>query len=140
MWGWGKNIEGQLGFGDTISISSPVQLGVDTDWWKVSCGKSHVMATRTDGSLWAWGKSNYGQLGCGYTGQHDVSSPVQVDGIRKVIHIGCGREFSIAIGGEDNFWITYAFPEWDDYDAETWPQLITGEKKPDDWGYIDPPD
>jgi alpha-tubulin suppressor-like RCC1 family protein len=32
LWAWGENTNGQLGFGDTIMRSSPVQVGSGTNW------------------------------------------------------------------------------------------------------------
>jgi alpha-tubulin suppressor-like RCC1 family protein len=36
LWAWGDNTNGDLGLGDTIHRSSPVQVGSLTDWYKVS--------------------------------------------------------------------------------------------------------
>ena len=45
---WGTNADGELGQGDVISRSSPVQLGSDSDWDYVACGKRHVLAIKGD--------------------------------------------------------------------------------------------
>ncbi len=41
LWAWGKNPDGQLGTGDKISRSSPVQVGSATNWDKISVGVNH---------------------------------------------------------------------------------------------------
>ena len=75
LWAWGNNSSGQLGQGNTTNRSSPVQVGLLTDWSVVSGGNS-VAAIKTDGTLWTWGGNFYGQLGLGDTTSR--SSPVQV--------------------------------------------------------------
>src|SRR3989344_546890 len=76
LWAWGKGATfGNLGLGDVINRSSPVQVGTIGAWAKVRVGRNFVAATKTDGTLWSWG-ANTGQLG-----QNDTvsrSSPVQV--------------------------------------------------------------
>ena len=67
LWAWGANTIGQLGLGDTIFRSSPVQVGTATNWAKIFAGgplsNGVSIGIRTDGSMWAWGHNNYGQLG-----------------------------------------------------------------------------
>jgi alpha-tubulin suppressor-like RCC1 family protein len=40
MWAWGSNGQGSLGTGNTTSYSSPVQVGLATNWIKISAGGS----------------------------------------------------------------------------------------------------
>ena len=82
LWTWGINEQGQLGqnqaTGVLDALSSPTQVGTDTDWNKMAAGwrKSHVI--KTDGALWAWGLNSYGHLG--QNNRTSTSSPVQVPG------------------------------------------------------------
>ena len=55
LWSWGGNGWGQLGQGDIVHRSSPVQVGALTTWASVSAGGRHTLAIKTDGTLWAWG-------------------------------------------------------------------------------------
>jgi len=64
---WGDNAQGRLGIGSTVSQSSPVQVGNDSDWALLSAGNQHTMGIRTDGTLWAWGNGSNGRLGNGST-------------------------------------------------------------------------
>ena len=49
LWGWGNNQYGQLGQGDVSILSSPVQIGSNTDWDQVrSFGVHQVMAIQKD--------------------------------------------------------------------------------------------
>jgi alpha-tubulin suppressor-like RCC1 family protein len=40
LWTWGLNTSGQLGLGDALNRSSPVQVGALTSWYEVSSGTS----------------------------------------------------------------------------------------------------
>lgn len=77
LWTWGSpNGKGALGIGNNDTLSSPVQVGLESNWSKISCGYYSSIATKTNGTLWTWGYNNVGQLG-----QNDSinrSSPVQV--------------------------------------------------------------
>jgi len=57
LWAWGNNKMGQLGIGDTTERLSPVQIGSDNDWIKVSCNSDYSIAIKKDGTLWTWGRS-----------------------------------------------------------------------------------
>ena len=76
LWMWGNNGSGQLGDNTTTKKSSPIQtIAYGTNWKQVSCGISHIGATKTDGTLWMWGNNGSGQLGDNTV--IDRSSPVQ---------------------------------------------------------------
>ena len=75
LWSWGSGNDGVLGFNDSISRSSPTQVGAGTDWSKIFIG-NHTMAIKTNGTLWAWGRNANGQLGFNNTANR--SSPTQV--------------------------------------------------------------
>ena len=76
LYSWGNNSYGRLGLGDTVSRSSPVQVGALTNWALVSGGSNHAVAVKTDGTMWTWGYNFHGQLGQSNT--INRSSPVQV--------------------------------------------------------------
>ena len=44
LWTWGLNTSGQLGLGDALNRSSPVQVGALTSWHEVSNGSSFTLA------------------------------------------------------------------------------------------------
>lgn len=82
LWTWGDGRHGALGqnTGYAVHRSSPIQVGADTDWYKVggptSISTAFCTAIKTDGTLWAWGGNLTGNLG-----QNDTiarSSPVQI--------------------------------------------------------------
>ena len=63
LWTWGSNDNGQLGHNDTVSRSTPTQLGSATNWKVVSGAFSSSMGIKTDGTLWCWGSNTSRQLG-----------------------------------------------------------------------------
>ena len=83
LWGWGHNLYGLLGINTSHPgqsyVSSPTQVGSDTDWSNVRSGHYHTLAIKTNGTMYGWGYNWYGQLGHNTNGYH-ISSPVQVPG------------------------------------------------------------
>jgi hypothetical protein len=47
----------------TTNRTSPVQIGVATNWTSVNAGTFHTCGIRSPGSLWCWGRNDGGQLG-----------------------------------------------------------------------------
>lgn len=78
LWAWGENYfsGGQLGLGDVIYRSSPVQVGALTNWAKPACAREASFCVKTDNTLWSWGNGASGATGHGNA--TDKSSPVQV--------------------------------------------------------------
>ena len=102
MWSWGSNDIGHLGLGDITYRSSPVQVGVGTNWNKVSGGFWHGLATKTDGTLWAWGYNQFGQLGMGNTVYK--SAPTQVGAGTNWSNISGGVVHTAAIKKDGTLW------------------------------------
>ena len=73
LWTWGSNSSGQLGNdrqgNDTVNnygsqyLIQTIPVKVMDNAATVSCGNSHTIAVKTDGTLWTWGENHYGQLG-----------------------------------------------------------------------------
>jgi len=79
LWAWGLGSNGVLGQGDTTSQSSPVQIGVATDWAWANGGRiKQMMFSNTAGELWGLGHNGDGSFGLTNTVQY--SSPVQLGG------------------------------------------------------------
>ena len=77
LYTWGQQTNGNLGHGTSGgNVYAPTQVGSLTDWASVSCGQSHTVALKTDGTVWVWGNNQYGALGIGNTTHQ--SSPVLI--------------------------------------------------------------
>ena len=95
LWTFGYNAYGQLGQGDIVYLSSPVQVGSLTDWNSMSCGYRHTTGIKTDSSLWTFGYNAYGQLGQGDI--VNLSSPVQVGSLTDWSSMSCGGNHTTGI-------------------------------------------
>lgn len=105
LYTWGQNNTGQLGNNiGSITTSSPVQVGSNTDWATLGGSSYNVLALTTGGSLYAWGQGYYGSNGDGTT--NDRSSPVQVSGTWSSINNNCswGASFGAKSSGKLYVW------------------------------------
>jgi len=104
MWSWGNNSQGQLGqnIATTIARSSPVQIGSDANWSKISGASDVGIAIRTTGSLWAWGDNSQGQLGQGNVTKR--SSPVQIGAQTDWALAEMGNQFCVATKTTGTMW------------------------------------
>jgi alpha-tubulin suppressor-like RCC1 family protein len=60
---WGRNVEGQLGIGDTTDRNLPTLSSTFDDWSLISVGRFHTCGMRSDHSVWCVGQNTYGQAG-----------------------------------------------------------------------------
>jgi alpha-tubulin suppressor-like RCC1 family protein len=95
LWAWGGGNFGQLGNGNRIPRSSPVQIGALTTWSKVAAGQT-CAAIKTDSSLWVWGANERGALGNGEGLGTNRSSPIQVSGLWSDVSVGVGQYTFVA--------------------------------------------
>ena len=106
LWSWGSNGQGRLGQNIAFNVfrSSPVQIGAETNWYGVACGKETAYAIKTDGTLWAWGNSVHGGLG-NDTNTGNRSSPVQIGALTNWANVfSCGDYFGLAIKTDGTLW------------------------------------
>ena len=101
LWAWGKNLNGQLGTGDTTNSNSPLQTGITT-WRYVSAGDGYSLAIRSDGTLWAWGASSTGALGLGTTWKTYV--PVQLGTDANWSMVSAGYYHTMGIKTDGTLW------------------------------------
>ncbi len=68
----------------------------------ISAGSSHCLAITGDGRVLAWGSNDYGQLGDGTN--VDTSTPVEVNGLTRVIAVAAGPGHSLALKDDGTVW------------------------------------
>lgn len=103
LWTWGRNNLSQIGDGSAVAMrTTPTQIGTDTNWQTISCGGSHTLALKTNGTLWAWGFNSSGQLGNGNNTNSNI--PVQVGTDTDWAVISAGDEFSLALKTNGSLW------------------------------------
>jgi len=105
IWGWGLQSANGLGVGNTISYSSPIQIGVTNTWAHISSGNLNTMAVKQNGTLWAWGGNGSGQLGTSNTTTY--SFPVQVGLLTNWLNgskLTAAGSFCLAIKSDGTLW------------------------------------
>jgi len=104
---FGRNDNGQLGDGSTISRHSPEPLAELNDpIVQVTGGcHSHACAVTEPGDVWCWGQNQYGQLGRGTISAYEAL-PARATGISGAVQVGVGAFHACALtrGGEVWCW------------------------------------
>ena len=99
LWSFGANGFGQLGNGDTVTVTSPIQVNTDTDWTDISVGHTHSIAKKSNGTLYAWGDNNSWALGVGSCVPNYCNVPQMVSlpcSYLSVINLGITNSFKIS--------------------------------------------
>lgn len=106
MWYFGQQFNGRLGNGSTsaLSITSPMQLGADTDWERVGINGNTLTARQTEqsyaikgGAFYACGLNNHGQLGIDPSVTAETGDWTQVGSGTNYTKVGAGGGFALAI-------------------------------------------
>jgi alpha-tubulin suppressor-like RCC1 family protein len=104
LWMCGYNIFGQLGIGNTASVSTFVQVGSLSNWASVSIGSSsNSMAIQSNGTLWTWGNNSFGQLGLN-TISANILTPVQLGALSTWAQVSVGNRAWAAIQNNGTLW------------------------------------
>lgn len=103
LWSCGANGNGQLGLGNTTTISTLTQVGALTDWnlSKISSSGINCAVIKSNGTLWLWGYNGMGLLG-----QNDIvhrSSPTQVGALTNWKEISISGH-ALAIKTDGTLW------------------------------------
>jgi len=98
LWMMGSNAHGSLGTNTTgTNMSSPVQVGTETDWTAITGGQYFSIGIR-DGKLFGWGQNTFGQIADAVAvGSVAVSSPTQIGSITTWTHASSGNSTTVAI-------------------------------------------
>mmetsp|Transcript_16101 Transcript_16101/g.39186 ORF Transcript_16101/g.39186 Transcript_16101/m.39186 type:complete len:454 (-) Transcript_16101:362-1723(-) len=101
-YSFGRNANGQLGHGDTLTRGAPTQIKAleNCRITKAACGKNHTLLLTSGGEVWSCGGNTFGQLGIGKTGD-DHHKPHLVNNVgSKVVDVAAGVEFSMLVSEE----------------------------------------
>ena len=106
VWAWGGNFKGQLGIGNTINSSIPVQVSAlsGNTITAIAAGAGHNLALNNYGQVWAWGYNYNGQIGDGTA--NDRYSPVQISALsgKTISAIAAGSSHSLAMNITGQVW------------------------------------
>ncbi len=104
MWAFGANSNGQTGQGTVDGeITSPTQVGVDTDWESISASIASSFAIKSGGTLWSFGSNDRGRTGLG-TIVGDTLAPTQVGSDTDWESVSAGFVHSLVIKADNSLW------------------------------------
>lgn len=109
LWCWGNNTEGQLGQDDPfpgpgVNEPSPVQVGSETEWSRVSGGDGHSCAIRQSGELYCWGRNLSGELGLGEGAPGQIRVPQRVGNEADWIQVAAGHNHTCGVRSDGALW------------------------------------
>ncbi len=102
LFGWGENVNGQVGDHTTTNRLSPTTVGTITDWKVLAVNGTHTMAIRSNGELWGWGENAGGELGDG-TSSNKVA-PTRIGTATDWDTLSAGAGFMHAIKNDGTLW------------------------------------
>lgn len=94
-WSFGQNTNGQLGLGDTTQRTVPIQIGVDTDFTKISGGTSHSLFIK-GGKLFSCGTNGNGATGLNLS-TGNTTTITEANGDTDWLEINAGDGYGLAI-------------------------------------------
>jgi len=101
---WGANSFGELGLNNTISRSSPTQVGANKSWTAVYTNGASVHGITADGLLWGWGYNAAGQLGLNDTIYR--SSPTLIGTGYAGAKISNSFGHTVIVKSDGSLWVT----------------------------------
>ncbi|MES2982408.1 MAG: LamG-like jellyroll fold domain-containing protein [Verrucomicrobiota bacterium] len=121
VWAWGDNSRGQLGQGNTTSLSRAAKMKLNattflSDVLDVAVGADHAAVLRwktgdpaLQGRVFCSGQQQYGRLGNRLTSSANISYPVQVvqyGGVplEGIVSIAAGAAHTLALDSNGNVW------------------------------------
>jgi len=108
---WGKNDDGQLGLGNTITTHTPTLFSLPNQEKiiLISCGELNSMCLTENHLVYVWGANNYGQLGLGDRTNRSTPTLLTLPNNEKASFVRCGGyDFSLCLT-ENNLCYTWGF-------------------------------
>jgi alpha-tubulin suppressor-like RCC1 family protein len=102
LWGWGATSFGNL-LTTNITEPTPIQMGIETDWDKISNGSKNTFAIRNNGTLWGCGGNQYGSLGVNSMTQ-TFSAFQQITMANDWIRVSASNNFTLALKVNGTIW------------------------------------
>ncbi len=103
LWGWGYNLQKQLGDNMDDFVTIPTPLTSDSNWVFVSSSsRGSQFAIKDDGSLWCGGANFFWQLGDGTRNSRTFPSQLGSDFDWK--SVSAGALFTLAIKTDGSLW------------------------------------
>jgi hypothetical protein len=94
VYGWGRNLEGEIGLGNTLPQNSPVLIGALSNISAIAAGLAHSVALVADGTIRTFGWNSDGQLGTGAIGGQQ-NTPQTPAGVSRVTSIAAGSHHTV---------------------------------------------
>lgn len=89
-------------FRDLSNSSSPIQVGIASNWSQITPSMLDNVAIQSNGTLWTWGYNGFGQLGTSNTTNR--SSPVQLGTLSIWTSIATGSYCTYGIQSNGSLW------------------------------------
>jgi len=100
---WGRNHNEDLGFNTfQDSVTTPTQVGTDTDWKSIVDGNDHGLGIKDDGSLYAWGRNTYGEMGTATT---VLSAPARIGTDTNWDSLSAYNYVTMGLKGDGTIWM-----------------------------------
>jgi alpha-tubulin suppressor-like RCC1 family protein len=104
VWGWGLNIDGETGNGQSGNQFRPAEALNLPKVTALSRGGIHSIALANDGTVWTWGGNNSGQIGNGMALTLSVLTPFQVPGLSNVTAVAAGSSHNLVLRNDGSVW------------------------------------
>lgn len=106
LWAWGENVGGQLGTGGSASNQlTPIQVGTDNKWTKVTQGYYATYASKCDGTAYSWGSNFGGQLGNGTTVKANTPGVISNESSGS-LSIAAGYNHTATVNLDGTLWVS----------------------------------
>ncbi|PWH84842.1 RCC1 domain-containing protein [Brumimicrobium oceani] len=102
LWGWGWGAWGAL-LTTNIVEPNPIQLGIQTDWNKVTNGQHNTFVIKDNGTLWGAGGNEFGSLGVNSPNQLFTSFQ-QITTSNDWVKVSPSSYFTLALKSDSTIW------------------------------------